>query len=68
MSARKTVTLGGVPQLVYEVHLENRPEDDIDGIALGDLLDRIIIAHHSTPGQYMGRSSRNLQTAASQTL
>lgn len=45
-----TVTLGGMPQLVYKIRPENRPEENINGITLAELLDRIIIG----PSQYAG--------------
>jgi len=46
----ETVAIGGVPQLVYKVALENHPDDGITEISLPEILERVIIG----PTQYVG--------------
>jgi hypothetical protein len=41
--------VSGVPQFVYKIPLENNPAAGISGIALGDILDRIIIGPSQFP-------------------
>lgn len=43
-----TKTIGGVPQIIHKVILENKPDEQITNISLSDLLDRVIIG----PSQY----------------
>jgi hypothetical protein len=38
-----TVVLGGVPQIIHKIPLEENPEKDVNGIGLPALLNRIII-------------------------
>ncbi|MFM9912673.1 MAG: DUF2971 domain-containing protein [Methylophilaceae bacterium] len=43
-----TETIGGIPQIIHKVTLENRPDQQIRGIAIPELLDRVIIG----PSEY----------------
>jgi len=52
----ETATIGGVPQVVFKIPLENHPPEGIEGIAIPDLLDRVIIG----PTQYPGPIYRSL--------
>lgn len=45
-----TEILGGVPQLIYKVPLQNVPSAGITGISIPDLLERIIIGPTQYPG------------------
>lgn len=35
--------IGGVPQTVFKIRLENKPEEQISGIGISEMIDRIII-------------------------
>jgi hypothetical protein len=35
--------ISGVPQIVHELRLENRPEENIQGISFAELFDRVIV-------------------------
>ena len=40
---QETITLDGIPQLIYKLPLINKPDQNISGIEIPELLDRIII-------------------------
>lgn len=44
------VTVGGVPQQVFKIRLEDKPQENISGITIPELFDRLIIG----PTQYAG--------------
>ena len=47
---RETETISGVPQIIYKIALEDHPEDNIVGISIPQLLDKVLIG----PSQYPG--------------
>jgi hypothetical protein len=46
---RSTQTIGGIPQIVYEVPLKDAPEYDVTGVGIPSLVDRIIIGPSPYP-------------------
>lgn len=59
----ETATIGGIPQVVYKVSLENRPADGVTGVTLPELLDRVIIGPTQYPGPIYASLSKELSDA-----
>jgi hypothetical protein len=59
----ESVTVGGIPQLIYKIPLENRPSEDINGITLPELLDRVIIGPTQYPGPIYASLAKELTGA-----
>ncbi|MBW2318859.1 MAG: hypothetical protein JRF24_09310, partial [Deltaproteobacteria bacterium] len=47
--SRKIETIDGVPQNVYQIPLEDNPSENVVGVAIPELIDRIIIGPSEYP-------------------
>jgi hypothetical protein len=47
-----TQTIGGIPQVVYEVPLKEDPANEVNGMGIPALVNRIIIGPHKRSGWY----------------
>ncbi|HEU0217922.1 MAG TPA: DUF2971 domain-containing protein [Stellaceae bacterium] len=59
----ETASIGGIPQVVYKVALENHPAEGIAGITLPELLDRVIIGPTQYPGPIYASLAKELAHA-----
>jgi hypothetical protein len=53
-STRLTVaieSIGGTPQRVFKIPLQNVPEDDLSGIEIPELIDRIVVGPTKFPNE-----------------
>jgi hypothetical protein len=46
---RATEIIAGVPQIVYKIPLENRPTDNIVGVEIPELIERVILGPSNYP-------------------
>lgn len=46
---KATETIGGVPQIIYKIPLENRPPENIVGVEIPELIERVIIGPSNYP-------------------
>jgi hypothetical protein len=54
----ETVTINGVPQLVFKAQFQHFPEADVDGISLPEMLEHVMIG----PTQYVEATRKALIT------
>ena len=59
----ETATIGGIPQVVYKVSLENHAAEGITGITLPELLDRVIVGPTQYPGPIYTSLAKELSDA-----
>jgi len=46
---KATETIDGIPQIIYKISLENRPTDNIVGVEIPELIERVIIGPSNYP-------------------
>ena len=57
------VVIGGIPQIIYKVPLENIPEEGLVGLTIPEILDHIIIGPTAYPGAIADAFCRLLEVA-----